>query len=373
MEKNKPTVPLSKRKRMVFSLIAALLPIAIIFTIGEITLRKRAKKERRKNEQAWAQMYATHPPLQQGLARLMDLLKASKHDDIIYELRPNISVEFRGAQVTVNRWGFRGAMFSDDAAGTFRIVALGDSSLFGWGVNDNETYLTVLTTLFNKRFPGVRTEALNTGVPGYNTVMELATFTNRCVQYRPDMVILHQVSNDLQVPHFLTVQGGRKRPLNSYALDWLFNRGRVIAGQSDGLYMRDPGDVPEKYRHMEGKDAFRNAIRELRRLSRKHDFHLVLVSDKGAPEYLKEIARDIKAPLHALGTAARQYLKTVGIKDPVKAGVTLHRRDDHYTALGHKLIAEYLIDRLAGDKEVQRRMALKKQTLLRPSGFAILP
>ena len=97
------------------------MPLFLIAGIGELILRRAAGVERRKNELAWAEMYADRPPLQQGLADLKDLLRASRHPRIIYELRPNISVTFRDAQVTIDEDGYRGPGLSGKPA--FRVVA----------------------------------------------------------------------------------------------------------------------------------------------------------------------------------------------------------------------------------------------------------
>ena len=349
-----PAPPRGARK-LALILITVLVPVVLVPGLCEIVLRLRAAEARRQNEAAWAELYASRPPLQQGLAALKDLLQASPHPDIVYELRPGIEVTFRNARVSVNELGFRGPAFTGDGRNVFRIVALGDSSLFGWGVNEGETYIETLTALLNEAESAVRTEALNTGVPGYNTSMELATLTNRCLRYEPDLVLVHHVVNDVRLPQFLSVGGGRRRPLNSYVLDLLLHRGRALAGEHDGLYMRDPEDVPEAYRHMIGEAACMDAFREIKRVAERDDFGLLVYTDTRAPDYLKHVAEELQVPLLELSDGVGRYMGVRGLEDRVEAGVVLSRHDDHYSALGHRLIAEYLAEQILADPEIRRR------------------
>lgn len=350
------TIEVSRRKLILFRLLAMVLPVAIAFAIAEAALRHATNTERKRNEAAWDAIYAERPPLRDGLTRLMDMIKASEEPQLIYELRPGLSTDFMGATVSINHLGFRGKAFSPSTSNVLRIVGLGDSSLFGWGVDDEETYLGRLPDLLAERTPGVGWETLNTGVPGYNTVMEVVTLKRRCLRYKPDIVLLHHVSNDLDLPHFVTVRGSRNRPLGSYALDWIVNRGRRVPGASDGLYMRDPEDIPEKYRSMVGEEVCVAAIRELGVLRDTHGFHLVICTDRWAPKYLRRAADEIGAPLAELGVPSALYMSKKGETDPVAAGVVLSKKDDHYTAFGHQLIAEYIADLLMNDKEVLTRV-----------------
>lgn len=63
----------------------------------------------------------------------------------------------REFKVTTNRWGTRGADFVVPAPG-FRVLAVGDSVTFGWGVQDNETWPVKLSSLLGL-------EVINCGWP----------------------------------------------------------------------------------------------------------------------------------------------------------------------------------------------------------------
>ena len=58
----------------------------------------------------------------------------------------------------------------------------------------------LLVILLNAAYPQKTWEIINTGVPGYNTVMEVATMRAKGLALEPDIVILNVVTNDLNLP-----------------------------------------------------------------------------------------------------------------------------------------------------------------------------
>jgi len=71
---------------------------------------------------------------------------------------------------TVSRRSFRGADFADTPGDdTLRIVCLGDSTTFGTGSNDDETYPAQLQNILRRRYPGRNVEVINAGIPGYSS------------------------------------------------------------------------------------------------------------------------------------------------------------------------------------------------------------
>jgi lysophospholipase L1-like esterase len=87
-------------------------------------------------------------------------------------------------------------------AGTRRIVCLGDSYLWGYGVENDETLPANLEQLL----PGV--EAINLGANGYSTVQKLVRLETEGLRYDPDWVVLLFCWNDLE-DNFDDKKGGR--------------------------------------------------------------------------------------------------------------------------------------------------------------------
>jgi len=86
--------------------------------------------------------------------------------------------------------------------GTTRIVVLGDSFMWGYGVENDETFASQL----EQRLP--HTQTVNLGANGYSTVQELIRFETEGLRYDPDWTILAFTWNDLE-GDFDEKEGGR--------------------------------------------------------------------------------------------------------------------------------------------------------------------
>lgn len=87
-------------------------------------------------------------------------------------------------KISINDLGMRQKPVTKEKMdGKFRIVALGDSYLWGIGVSDEERISEVL----QKELPGV--EVLNLGVSGYAPI-QYSQMTDRVLELNPDLVIL---------------------------------------------------------------------------------------------------------------------------------------------------------------------------------------
>ncbi|MFQ5702076.1 MAG: SGNH/GDSL hydrolase family protein [Acidobacteriota bacterium] len=80
--------------------------------------------------------------------------------------------------------------------GVFRIVALGDSSTFGWGVDPQRNYPFLLEVELKRRYPEAKIEVVNLGVCGYTSLQGRVLLEREALRYDPDVVILSYGSND---------------------------------------------------------------------------------------------------------------------------------------------------------------------------------
>src|SRR5439155_1571974 len=77
---------------------------------------------------------------------------------------------------------------AEKPANTFRILGIGDSFTFGYGIKDEDTFLHGLQLRLNARPPGKRHyETLNAGVGGYNTRDEILYLEHRWLALDPDL------------------------------------------------------------------------------------------------------------------------------------------------------------------------------------------
>jgi lysophospholipase L1-like esterase len=100
-----------------------------------------------------------------------------------WEPRPGAVTFVDGQRTTINAQGLRGSVHPLARTGRPRVVLLGDSVAFGYGVADDDT--------FAARLEERGYEVVNLAVPGYGTDQELLRFERVGAAYRPDVVLLH--------------------------------------------------------------------------------------------------------------------------------------------------------------------------------------
>ena len=98
----------------------------------------------------------------------------------------------------INALGLRGPMPEmPKPAGSIRILAIGDSTTFGWGVNDNETYVVQLEKLLHAAYPGDRVSVVNGGVGAYDLKHDARLLKHFAPRLQPDLVLVGLYWNDL--------------------------------------------------------------------------------------------------------------------------------------------------------------------------------
>jgi lysophospholipase L1-like esterase len=103
--------------------------------------------------------------------------------------------DFVGGPVRVNAHGFRGAEFSQKTPGVARVLAVGDSVTFGYGVAESEVFHAQLAARRNDR--GARVEVINAGLPGAGLPYYYHLLRRQCAALEPDLVLIGIVLNDI--------------------------------------------------------------------------------------------------------------------------------------------------------------------------------
>lgn len=92
--------------------------------------------------------------------------------------------EFR-INIKHNSLGFRDSEYKfEKQTDIKRIVVLGDSFTWGWGVNKENIYTEKLETSLKK------TEVINMGIPGYGMAKEYLLLNRYALKFKPDIVIV---------------------------------------------------------------------------------------------------------------------------------------------------------------------------------------
>jgi len=298
----------------------------------------------------------------QGQATLGDLIQLSSNDRIAYELRPELDgVTFKDRPVTTNTYGFRSAELPHEAGpDTVTIVGIGDSVMFGHGVGDGECYLDQLQRLLTNRHPEKVWRVVNTGVPGYNTVMEVETLAQKGLAFDPDLVLVGVVGNDYEPPVYVRDAQDPWDWSRSYLI--AFVREKLDHGDQ-ASYLRLTGmrhlgkdEAPPRYANLYGKDAFQGAVRRLTAIRDEHALELLAFSnityceppaeDNRAREMLQFMtgeglrALDLQYVLDA-GMESRTG-RPFSIADYRKSDLVVNENNAHPSVLAHGLLAEVL-------------------------------
>lgn len=103
-------------------------------------------------------------------------------------------------EIKTNNYGFRGKNFTEIKTDkTIRIIFLGDSYTFGWGLKDEETYPQKICNELSKTMTNnIQFECLNFAIPGNNIFNSYHIFMNIALKFKPDIVIFGQNINDVE-------------------------------------------------------------------------------------------------------------------------------------------------------------------------------
>jgi lysophospholipase L1-like esterase len=195
--------------------------------------------------------------------------------DIFWQLK----ADFQGVvsdnhpwEIRTNSARMRGPEFdAEKVPGTLRIVSMGDSSAFGWGVPEERTYARLLEGYLNERQAGGgrRFEVLNAGVPGYTSFQGLGYLRRDLLDLEPDVVLTYFGLNDLTGARFYSdrEQGLQTESAAAYLLKrsriyqvmWKLLRGSSTEERFDNYFTAtDHFRVPP--------EEYRKNLREMQRL-----------------------------------------------------------------------------------------------------------
>jgi lysophospholipase L1-like esterase len=212
--------------------------------------------------------------------------------DITYPRNPIFPQGPKSYRVHTNAFGMRDRPVSrEKQAGVLRIACLGDSSTFGYNVEQDETYPRRLQALLDAEYPG-KFEVLNFGVPGYTSLHGLETLKHRALAFHPDVVTFAFGTND-RFWHGPVTTGARLRFMHSWTGTLLFELTRVLNmsatyralrvllfrfGDAGGLLKPRAQPVGFDAPAAVGLDEMVNAIVEVDGLAQRDGFSLVILN-----------------------------------------------------------------------------------------------
>ena len=276
---------------------------------------------------------------------LAKIVQISEVPGLIFELRPHLEMKFGPNQLRTNKEGLREDRDYpvERAPGSLRILGIGDSGMFGWACEQDETMLAVLETNLNHRGDGVLYEVINTGVPGYNTQQEVLALKSKWMKYRPDIVIVGWSDNDI-FPRSFEPQNtwSRRDVLFLYYL--LFDRetyADLVTVEVKNREKASIGKVRDALDQGVDVGGVKQWLGELRGLAESNDFKVLVFGS--FHEGLAPLYKETGVPLYDI----REQIPEGTYPDEY-AIYAMHPR-----AAGHRVRATHL------EKELERRGWLK--------------
>ncbi len=183
---------ISRRKKTIFAAVVLLITTPPILFMGEVVYRYQNSIPLTGGRLYEGDLRISEDDLKTTGAHLRRFRK-SENSVLFYEPRPGHD---KNGFYAINSHGFRDHEYTiEKSPETFRVVALGDSIIWGAGLPLEQTFSKQLESLLNERFSR-RFEVLNFGVAGYCTQQEVELYRVKASQYDPDLVIVGYCLND---------------------------------------------------------------------------------------------------------------------------------------------------------------------------------
>jgi lysophospholipase L1-like esterase len=265
-------------------------------------------------------------------------------EQLIYRHKPSWETRFGDVLVTYNERGLRDRPILPRAHGEFRILALGDSLTFGWGVPQDQIFAFRLEQILQGRLQQP-VRVINTGVGGYNTVQELTYFKREGIAFEPDLVMLTYVENDIEE---------NKGPFNSkpdFTLHGLSLPGMVVEISQKlwlyrlidhtyhyALYNRLKEQGANSSPGGQGWSDSMSALDELVAICKSRRIPLIFFYFRLEPDAGNPLFQDVLQ--HAHGVPVKDMGQWFQGRD--KFSLTISKVDAHPNAEAHRVMAEHM-------------------------------
>jgi len=232
--------------------------------------------------------------------------------------------------------------------GTFRILGVGDSFLYGFGVDAKDTFLSLLESRLNRDSKGLpKYEVLNAGRPGADTAQEVGMYAQTWSSLKPDLVILGVHLNDIiPFPTSALIEVHRfyrgKLRERFRSLDWALNR---IETKLDA---KDKEARLLKSYTQENKSKFLSAVLRLRQRLNDNGGKLLVLFFPVFHQFhnypFKSIHDDLSSELKGEGIESLDFLPYFLGSDAKSYWITPN--DQHPNEIANQIFYERLIEYL---------------------------
>lgn len=141
---------------------------------------------------------------------------------LFWRQRPHLNTKFQGVDISTNNIGFRGEDVNVNKNNqTYRIICLGASPTFGWGVESSNTYPFILEQKLKRDNLFKNIEVINAGQIGYTSYQGIILLERYLLRFSPDLITVSYVLNDIDRYKFYKNTGVSDKELipgNSFAV-----------------------------------------------------------------------------------------------------------------------------------------------------------
>jgi hypothetical protein len=301
--------------------------------------------------------FFTYPPVQQTHS------EPSSNPVLRYVPKANFQKAFRShefaTQVSINSRHMRDREFSKEKTNRLRIATLGDSFVFGWGVEAHESAVKILEARYKNNV-----EVLNFGVSGYCSNQVLEWLKTQAVSFQPDIVLFFTPGNPSTCVTDVKFDDGQMywawvprenawQKLRSALAhrSYLFNLVlTTVSERLSTIRLQLSGDKTEPLPDaLSDPNQGLDILAELKRLSKEKGFVPVIVHYHDDKEVWEGFGPDEKAQLAAMTAfTQREGLWFLDIMKPLKEAweksgrSPYFRYDPHWNTWGHEIAARAL-------------------------------
>jgi len=284
---------------------------------------------------------------------------------LYWKLKPNQNcyTKIGHKPVHINSQGTRGLEFqTEKPVNTIRVLSLGDSRTFGWGLSDEETYSRRLEQLLQGYVSrGKKVEVINAGVNAWSYPQMLVYFRDFGLRYQPDYVMLADANlwtqfSEKNSPEFVEKFMWRERLKNFLRRFAIYHF--VVEVELRRYYERERAkfipveprrDTLFKLQQQSDPDAvFGDAIEEVCRIAQTNHIQAVLLS-LPTLSALTATGQVDSVLVAKRGASTKFDIPLVDVRPDLRSGgKTLYLDADpvHLNAQGNAIVAERLFETL---------------------------
>jgi len=248
------------------------------------------------------------------------------------------TIMYTGGCIVAMRYG----MHSEPSG--YVILAIGESTTYGLGVDSNDAFPSQLTEMLKKRYPDVEFTLINKGVPGQTSTAILRHINQYMIQYKPDLVISTFGTVDFNPYHngFASKQNNWMSHLRIYKIirvftDFVYNYKKIRIQQGVWIYHDTHAQPPSDWYTEDIASQLYANYNSIISVVNNNNATIIMTSYLHRPEFentlYEKIARDNQA-----------YYVDVFVEN---------RTDDMFTAdrwhpskKGHKIMADKIFDKI---------------------------